>query len=335
MRIPTIQLIGVGPPVDKNGTPTGQSFVKRDGRVWSTIRNYWYTNGEWHHELLFYIGNMFDHLSGVSPNYRYWWHSAHRLYYAIIGEKKYRPLTEDWERYRCVFSPDSRYLAGTSMAILADEKNVSVFEMPSGRRRVFYSPHAYFIGWYPDGRRLWFGDWKRWFQLDVERWQARELSRAEVSALHRDWDLLNPRLRYVEQYLADPLLEPYDRYYAYSRNGRVRLGAFPCWWARRYDRPELREWRSQTVWVEWRDGKRVRLWQNRQEGVGVRPCDISDDGRWAIVKVQRYDENLGNVVDTQFFLFHIPEKRVVKRFELDRTIARYVSPHFGVGSILR
>ncbi len=58
--------------MDKNGTPTGQSSVKRDRRVWATIRNYWHTDGEWHHELLFYISNMFDHLKGVSPNYRYW-----------------------------------------------------------------------------------------------------------------------------------------------------------------------------------------------------------------------------------------------------------------------
>jgi hypothetical protein len=122
MRIPTIQFLAVGPPVDKNGTPTGQSSVKRDRRVWATIRNYWHTDGEWHHELLFYIGRMLDHLKGISPNYRYWWHSAHRLYYAIIGEKKYRPLTEEWERYRCVFSPDSRYLAGTAIATLEDEK---------------------------------------------------------------------------------------------------------------------------------------------------------------------------------------------------------------------
>jgi hypothetical protein len=70
---------------------------------------------------------------GISPDYRYWWHSAHRLYYARIGEKKYRLLTNDWERYRCVFSPDSRYLAGVAMG--ASDRNVSVFEMPSGRRR--------------------------------------------------------------------------------------------------------------------------------------------------------------------------------------------------------
>jgi hypothetical protein len=112
MSIPTLQMIGFGPPVDKRGKPTGPIAVESDRRSWATIRNYWYAQNEWHHELLFYIGNMFDHLMGISPNYRYWWHSAHRLYYARIGEKKYRPLTDDWERYKCVFSPDSRYLAG-------------------------------------------------------------------------------------------------------------------------------------------------------------------------------------------------------------------------------
>ena len=169
---------------------------------------------------------MFDHLMGISPNYRYWWHSAHRLYYARVGEKKYRPLTDDWERYRCVFSPDSRYLAG--VAIGTSNRNVSVFEMPSGRRRDLQSPRAQFIGWYPDSRRLWFGDGKRWYQLNVVEWRVRQLSRAEASALQQDWDLLNPRLRYVEQSLLDPLLEPYDgacRRYAYSRNGQIRLGA--------------------------------------------------------------------------------------------------------------
>ena len=118
MSIPTLQMIGFGPPVDKRGKPTGSIAVESDRRSWATIRNYWYAQNEWHHELLFYIGNMFDHLMGISPNYRYWWHSAHRLYYARIGEKKYRPLTDDWERYKCVFSPDSRYLAGVAIGVM-------------------------------------------------------------------------------------------------------------------------------------------------------------------------------------------------------------------------
>jgi hypothetical protein len=197
MSIPTLQMIDFGPPVDKRGKPTGPIAVESDRRSWATIRNYWYAQNEWHHELLFYIGNMFDHLMGISPNYRYWWHSAHRLYYARVGEKKYRPLTDDWERYRCVFSPDSRYLAG--VAIGTSNRNVSVFEMPSGRRRDLQSPRAQFIGWYPDSRRLWFGDGKRWYQLNVVEWRVRQLSRAEASALQQDWDLLNPRLRYVDQ----------------------------------------------------------------------------------------------------------------------------------------
>ena len=114
----------------------------------------------------------------------------------------------------------------------ASDRNVSVFEMPSGRRRVFNSAHAHFIGWYPDSRRLWFGDGKHWYQLNVVEWRVRKLNRAEASALQQDWDLLNPRLRYVDQKGLDPLLEPYDgacRRYAYSRNGQIWLGAFPCW----------------------------------------------------------------------------------------------------------
>jgi len=62
MSIPTLQMIGFGPPVDKRGKPTGPIAVESDRRSWATIRNYWYAQNEWHHELLFYIGNMFDHL---------------------------------------------------------------------------------------------------------------------------------------------------------------------------------------------------------------------------------------------------------------------------------
>lgn len=65
-------MIDFGPPVDKTGTPTGPIAVESGQRSWATIRNYWYAQNEWHHELLFYIGNMFDHLMGISPNYRYW-----------------------------------------------------------------------------------------------------------------------------------------------------------------------------------------------------------------------------------------------------------------------
>ena len=330
-------MIGVGPPIDKNGKPTGSITAESDRRSWATIRNYWYAQGEWHHELLFYIGNMFDYLWGISPDYRYWWHSAHRLYYARIGEKKYRPLTNDWERYRCVFSPDSRYLAGVAMG--ASDRNVSVFEMPSGRRCVFNSAHAHFIGWYPDSRRLWFGDGKHWYQLNVVEWRVRKLNRAEASALQQDWDLLNPRLRYVEQSLIDPLLEPYDgtcRYYAYSRNGQIWLGAFPCWWIPRYERADPIVWRPQTVWVEQRNRKRVRLWQNREEGIQVKPCDVSGDGRWAIVAVERMDENLVNVVAREWVLLSVADRRIVRRFTLDKELQWPIVPlHFGIGSVLR
>jgi hypothetical protein len=338
VSIPTLQMIGFGPPVDKRGKPTGPIAVESDRRSWATIRNYWYAQNEWHHELLFYIGKMFDRLMGISPNYRYWWHSAHRLYYARIGEKKYRPLTDDWERYKCVFSPDSRYLAGVAIGV--SDRNVSVFEMPSGRRRDLQSPHAKFIGWYPDSRRLWFGDGKHWYQLNVVSWQVRKLNRTEASALQQDWDLLNPRVRYVDQKVLDPLLEPYDgacRRYAYSRNGQVRIGAFPCWWIPRYERADPIAWRPQTVWVEWRNGKRVRLWQNQEQGIQVTPSDVSDDGRWAIVEVARMDENLVNVVAREWVLFSVAARRIVRRFRLSKELqfGHIVPLHFGIGSVLK
>jgi hypothetical protein len=95
------------------------------------------------------------------------------------------------------FRPTTRYLAGVAIGV--SDRNVSVFEMPSGRRRDLQSSHAKFIGWYPDSRRLWFGNGKHWYQLNVVSWQVRKLNRTEASALQQDWDLLNPRLRYVDQ----------------------------------------------------------------------------------------------------------------------------------------
>jgi len=140
--------------------------------------------------------------------------------------------------------------------------------------------------------------------------------------------------------LLDPLLEPYDgacRRYAYSRNGQIRLGAFPCWWIPRYERADPIVWRSQTVWVEWRNGKRVRLWQNREEGIQVTPCDVSDDGRWAIVAVERMDENLVNVVSREWVLFSVTTKRIVRRFKFSKELqfGHIVPLHFGIGSVLR
>ena len=167
----------------------------------------------------------------------------------------------------------------------------------------------------------------------------RNLNRTEASALQQDWDLLNPRLRYVDQKGLDPLLEPYDgacRRYAYSRNGQVRIGAFPCWWIPRYERADPIVWRPQTVWVEQRNRKRVRLWQNREEGIQVKPCDVSDDGRWAIVAVERMDENLVNVVAREWVLLSVADRRIVRRFTLDKELQWPIVPlHFGIGSVLR
>ena len=67
------------------------------------------------------------------------------------------------------------------------------------------------------------------------------------------------------------------------------------------------------------------------------PCDVSDDGRWAIVAVERMDENLVNVVSREWVLFSVTTKRIVRRFKFSKELqfGHIVPLHFGIGSVLR
>lgn len=334
-HVPVMQFIAIGPPIAEHGAPVLVRSQNTGRMLWSTVRNYWFQNGKWHDEVLFYVGKMFDWRIDISPNYRYWYHSADRLYYAIVGEKRYRSLSKD--RYECVFSPDSRFLAGVR---LESRDAISLFEMPTGKKHTIKVSRALFFGWYPDSGRLWFGDGDVWFNLDIMSWQVRQISRSKAELLHRDWDLINPRNRHMRYLDNDPILHRSNSYYAYSPNCQVRLGTPPYFWTQpqRVKNEERIIWQPQTVWIEWRNGKKQKLWQNQQKGFRVQPCAVSNDGQFAIICLDEMDDNLTNVVESEWLVFAVPERKIVYRFKPETGRTRYywyiTSLHFGIGSIL-
>lgn len=319
---PIIQTIGFGKPINERYSP---------------LCNFWYENGQWHSERLFVVAtNMIYYGFDISPNYRYWYHCMDKLYLGVIGERRYRVLSK--VGHLCAFSPNSRYLAGYKIG--EGHRGLSVYEMPSGKRVIQIAPPIMppRMGWYPDSRRIWYGGKQEgYYQLNVVTRRVRRLTAREVSKLDTDWFLLNPRFRPWTGDLTDR-----NRYYVYSSNGQVRLGTPPYYWYRsQYERYGRIVWRPQEVWVEWRNGRRVRIWRNTRQGVRLMPSGVSDDGRWAIVSLAQMDEQEFNPLKVEIWVFDISSRKRVWQWARGETDSDAVPQnalipyHFGPGSILR
>lgn len=314
---PIIQTIGFGKPINEKYSP---------------LCNFWYENGQWHSERLFVVAtNMIYYGFDISPNYRYWYHCMDKLYLGVIGERRYRVLSE--VGHVCAFSPNSRYLAGYKIG--GWHRGLSVYEMPSGKRVIQIAPpkSATLMGWYPDSQRIWYGGAREgYYQLNVVTRRVRRLTAREVSELDTNWFLLNPRFRSWRAELMNR-----DRYYVYSSNGQVRLGTPPYY----YGRYEGIVWRPQEVWVEWRSGRRVRIWRNTRQGVRLIPSGVSDDGRWAIIYLYHMDEREVNPLKVEIWVFDVSSRKRVWQWASGETDGDAVPQtdlipyHFGPGSILR
>ncbi|MEJ5294970.1 MAG: hypothetical protein WHT28_06975 [Fimbriimonadales bacterium] len=157
-----------------------------------------------------------------------------------VGQPKLKKISE--ELLDCRFSPDSRFLLGTSHF----RGGVVLFDLKRGTHKVIdrgyaeYTSHrsSFPFGWYPDGRAFWYcrpargGEGRNtYFRVAVRSWQKRRLSEHEVRQIEMGWDLLDPRFRYPSEpvpTLHRPETAPKGYYaaevrYAYSWNRQFRL----------------------------------------------------------------------------------------------------------------
>lgn len=293
------------------------------GRTGSVVRVYnrWFERGKWDRQLLFTRTYRQPLLNGgiiysrYSPNCRYYYEAAHQVYQNddtrlwVVGQQGERVLKET--AFDCVFSPDSRWLAGCHITF--DDK-VAFFKLPETREttiRVRPYTYSHFCGWYPDSRRFWYDSEKGWYRLRTNDLHGRpkRLSQPEYERLFRDWDLLNPRFRTDRA-----TLEEREVFYSYSLHGSARARAYPSVPA---SAPQLavwrdtRRWRPQVVKVQRRDGKRYRVVSNRDERVCLHVSAVSDDGRWVLVAFHRWDENAQQEV-TAWQLYEAARRRVAR-----------------------
>lgn len=265
-----------------------------------TLSHHWFEQGKWHTALLFERAHKEPIWDGTiifrrfSPNYRYYYEAAYDDRYHgdqtvlwVVGQRDGRLLKES--AFACVFSPDSRWLAGCHQTY--DDK-IAFFELPAVRETVIrVRPYTYshFCGWFPDSRYFWFGSLKGWYRLRTDNLRVRpeRLSKQEYERLFRDWDLLNPRFR------TDwATLEEREVFYCYALRGKARARAYPYVRASAPQSDALgqsRSWRPQTVEVQMRGGRRYEVVSNRDEREWLAVSAVSDDGRWVLVKHNRWN----------------------------------------------
>ncbi len=189
-----------------------------------------------------------------------------------------------------IFSPDSKLFAGflTESGDKREEGAFYLVDCPTRKvQRLFDPLHSreeehcsYSWGWYPDSRHIWFRCWMhepderktRIYKYDVLRRQRQLLRGREREAIFYEWELRDPRYR--SSGLVD-LSEKWDLL-AYARNHSVRVRV----------KNALEEANSSAeVFVEWRDGRRLRLLgKGEHRWLQIRPLDITDDGRWILLK---------------------------------------------------
>jgi len=294
----------------------------RDGK--RTLNHRWFEHGKWHLEPLFERAHREPQWEGtiiyrrLSPNFRYYYEAVYDdRYYGdntklwFLGQRGERVLKET--AFDSVFSPDSRWLAGCHQTY---NDKIAFFKLPQLHETVIsVRPYTYshFCGWYPDSRRFWYGSWRGWYRLRTDNLRGRpeRLSKQEYERLFRDWDLLNPRFR------TDwATLEERKVFYCYSLHGQARARAYPSVPA---SAPQLavwqssRRWRPQVVEVQTRGGRRYRVVSNRDERICLRVAAVSDDGRWVLVVVQRWEEmRQGERVEWR--LYEVARGRVAHRW---------------------
>ncbi len=331
MRMPTIPAVSI-------------IYTETTDRGPIRVYNRWLEHGRWHTKLLFeqsYRELIFDGIiySRYSPNYRYYYEAAYEVYQIndtrlwIIGQQGERVLKET--AFECVFSPDSRWLAGCHKTY---SDKIAFFKLPELRETVIpvrpYT-YSYFCGWYPDSRRFWYGSWKGWYRLRTDNLRGRpeRLSKQEYARLFQDWDLLNPRFRtdWAE-------LEERKVFYCYSLRGTARARAYPSVLA---SVPQLavlqqnvRAWRPQVVEVQRRDGRRYRVVSNRDERVCLKVAAVSDDGQWVLVVVRRWDEARQRE-GTEWRLYEVARRRVARTWTEQEIPSFVESVELGIGALVQ
>lgn len=213
---------------------------------------------------------------------------------SIIGQTGQPPFKTIDDAFYGRFSPDSRYLLGYR-ALSGDLELVDcrrrrtrrLTEANSTLDRDASKEYFYHFGWYPDGRAVWFRpDWitptgplpERYYRLELTTGRKQVLGAAQSRQLHTDWQLLNPRYRYCSPFLQG------NRLYAYSRDGRWRVRVEP-YYPYSVDHPEDRA----RVYVEQRGGgSRLVVQAERHGWAKVYPQDVSVDGRWVLLIVERW-----------------------------------------------
>ncbi|BCW94950.1 MAG: hypothetical protein WHS44_08015 [Fimbriimonadales bacterium] len=228
-----------------------------------------------------------------------------------VGQPKLKKISE--ELLNCRFSPDSRFLLGTTHF----RGGMVLFDLKYDTHKVIdrgyaeYTSHAssFPFGWYPDGRAVWYCRPARggeendvYFRVVVGSWQSQRLSAREVRQIQMGWDLLDPRFRYPSEpvlTLHRPKTAPKGYYaaevrYAYSRNCQFRLRvvryredlapeAIPT--------PEQLPQVKHEVVLESRSGRSQALvslndppWTDAER---IIPQAVSNDGQWVLWAAER------------------------------------------------
>jgi hypothetical protein len=263
-----------------------------------------YYQQRWTTKKLFTIG-IVPRESQISPDRKWYYLASTDRGTFLCNLRRPKPERISEEMFNCRFSPDSRFLLGTSHfrggLVAFDLSRATLRELHSCSAKWTSYESSWSFGWYPDGRACWYRDPSGvYFRVFVGSWRRQRLSAGEAKRIELDWDLLDPRLRYSRYFSnADPKLhrpktvpEGYYTYiikYAYSWNRRFRLRATGY----RRDLPPVEvlppeitsDFRHELV-LESRDGRSqilVRPGDHPHTAEDfILPRAVSNDGQWAL-----------------------------------------------------